>query len=806
MIEALRQDLAHGARRLRRSPGSALIAIATLAVGIGATTAIFSVVDGVLLRPLAYREPDRLVAVFAHETSKGNERAPTAPADFLAWQQASRTVQELTAAQPWSPVLTGRGEAQELRGLKATPGLFDLLGVPPLVGGTFLPEGGERQVVLGHGLWQRRFGGDLGVVGQSLVLDEKSYVVAGVMPPRFRFPPFWATDAELWTPLVFTAEQAARHERFLRVFGRLRPGETLAGARAEMEVVGERLAREWPLTNADVRVNVEALREPVVSGVRPALLVLAGAVALVLLIACANVTSLLLAQGIAREKEVAVRAALGASRARLVGQGLAESLVLSLAGGIAGLLLARVAVAQAERLGPAGLPRLEEIAVDGRVAAFALALCLLTGIVSGLLPAVRSARPSLAPSLKQGERLAGAGRSRLHDVLVVGEFAMAVVLLVGAALLAKSFLRLQRPETGFRAEGLLTVTVSLSGSPRASGERRPAFLSELREGVAALPGVEGAAFVNHVPIGGDTWGTRYQVFGRPSPDPARIPYAVMRTASPGYLASMGIPLLHGRDFDAGDRKDGPPVVLVNRALASGLGPAGSALGVRIKMGGPDSAAPWRTVVGVFADARQADLVEPVQPEILSPYSQDPVDWYKGTTLVVRTAAPLSGVGSAAVSRLRASAPELPVTRVRSMTGLLSDAVARERLGATLMALLSLVALALAVGGIYGVMAYGVGRRAHEIGVRMALGARPRAVEAMVLLDGLRLGVLGTVAGVLGALALSSVLKTLLHGVSPTDPAAFAGAALLLLAVAALASLLPARRAARLDPVEVLREP
>ncbi|HSD29528.1 MAG TPA: FtsX-like permease family protein, partial [Vicinamibacteria bacterium] len=526
----------------------------------------------------------------------------------------------------------------------------------------------------------------------------------------------------------------------------------------------------------------------------------------VLLIACANVASLLLAQGVAREKEAAIRAALGASRARLVAQGLAESLVLSLAGGISGLLLARAAVAQVDELRPAGLPRLEEIAVDARVAAFSLALCLLTAVVSGLLPALRAARPSLVPSLKQGERLAGAGRHRLHDVLVVAEFAMAVVLLVGAALLAKSFLRLQRPDTGFRAEGLLTVTVSLSGSPRANGDRRPAFLSGLLDDVGALPGVESAAFVNHVPIGGDTWGTRFEVEGRPSPDPARLPYAVMRTASPGYLASMGIPLLHGRDFDARDRKDTAPVVLVNRALARELRPEGRALGVRIKMGGPDTDAPWRTVVGVFADARQADLVEPVQPEILSPYSQDPVDWYRGTTLVVRSVYPLSGIASAVTSRLRVATPELPITRVRTMTDLLSDAVAQERLGALLMGLLSLVALALAVGGIYGVMAYAVGRRAHEIGVRMALGARPEDVRAMVLRDGLRLGLLGAGAGLLGALALSRVLRTLLHGVSPTDPATFAGAGLLLLAVAALASLLPARRAARLEPVATLREP
>jgi putative ABC transport system permease protein len=806
MLDAARQHLSWTFRRLRQAPGFTLLAVATLAVGIGATTAIFSVVDGVLLRPLAYGEPGRLVAVFAHETSRGDRRAPTSPADFLEWKSAVHTIQGLTAAYPWSPVLTGRGDAEEMHGLKATPGLFDLLGVPPLAGRTFLPEGGELQVVLGHSLWRRRFGGDPGIVGQSVVLDGRSYVVAGVMPAGFRFPPFWASDAELWTPLVLTPQDEARHERFLRVFGRLRPGETLAAARAEMDVVGERLAREWPATNADVRTNVESLQEPVVSGVRPALLVLAGAVALVLLIACANVASLLLARGVAREKEAAVRAALGASQARLVAEGLAESLVLALAGGSLGLLLARAAVARVEWLAPAGLPRIEDVAVDARVAAFALVLCLLTATLSGLLPALRAARPSLVPSLKQGERLAGAGRHRLHDALVVAEFAMALVLLVGAALLARSFLRLQRPDTGFRAEGLLTVTVSLSGSPRTDLDRRPGFLAGLLDDVRALPGVDRAALVNHVPIGGDTWRTRFEVEGRPRPDPARLPSAVMRTVSAGYLAAMGIPLLHGRDFDRGDNRDSAPVVLVNSTLVRQLGLDASALGARVKPGGPESDEPWCTIVGVYADARQADLVEAVQPEMLFPYPQDPVAWYNATTLVIRSANPLPGVAGAVVSRLRLAAPELPVTRLRAMTDLLSEAVSQERLGALLMGLLSLVAVALAVGGIYGVMAYAVGRRAHEIGVRMALGAEPGDVRAMVLRDGLRLGLVGAAAGLLGALALSRVLTTLLHGVSPTDPATFAGAGLLLVAVAALASLLPARRAARLDPVSILREP
>lgn len=806
MIHTVRQDLSYALRRLRQSPGVSLVAVATLALGIGATTAIFSVVDGVLLRPLAYREPHQLLALFAHETSRDERRSPTSPADFLEWRKASRTVEGLTAAHPWSPVLTGRGHAEELRGLKATPGLFDLLGVSPLHGRVFHGSADERQVVLGHSLWQRRFGGDPRIVGQALVLDGQSHVVAGVMPPGFRFPPFWATGAEMWVPLVFRAEHAADHNQFLRVFGRLGPGASLAGARAEMAVIAARLSASWPESNSAVGVNVEALSEPVVSRARPALLVLAGAVALVLLIACANVTSLLLAQGIAREKEAAIRSALGASRAHLVRQGLLESVALASAGGLSGLVLARFGVSTLASWETVSLPRIEEIAVDGRVAVFSLGLSLVTGIVAGLVPALRSSRPALVPSLKQGERRSSGGYHRLHDALVVGEFAMAVVLLVGAGLLIQSFLRLQRPETGFRAEGLLTVTLSLSGATRAEGERRPAFLAELEGAVRRLPGVEGAAFVNHVPIGGDTWSTGFGIEGRPVPDPADVPRAVMRTATAQYLDAMGVPLLRGRAFDERDRRQAPAAVLVNQALARRYWPDEDPVGARIRLGGIGSDGPLRTIVGVFGDARQTGPVEPAGPEILFPYAQDPVAWFKGTTLVVRTRTGPGALAEAVTVLLRAEAPELPITRVRTMPELLSEAVAQDRLGALLMGLLSAVALALAVGGIYGVMAYAVGRRTHEIGVRMALGARAGEVQAMVLRDGLRLGFLGAVSGLLGAFALSRVLRGLLHEVSPTDPTTFAGVALFLLAAAGLASFLPARRAARVDPAAILREP
>jgi putative ABC transport system permease protein len=539
-----------------------------------------------------------------------------------------------------------------------------------------------------------------------------------------------------------------------------------------------------------------------VSRARPALLVLAGAVGLVLLIACANVTSLLTAEGLAREKEAAVRHALGASRARLLGHWLAEDLVLSLAGGLGGLALARLGVSALVAVGPEGLPRLQEIAVGPRSTIFTLVLAVLAGTAAGLVPALRSSRPDVATSLKHGARVAGAGRHRLHDGLVVGELAMAMVLLVGAGLLARSFVLLQRPDPGFRADGLLTLTVSLSGSPRAEGEGRSAFLTDVADSVLGVPGVASAAFSNHLPVGGDTWRTRFEVEGRRVPE-EELPRAVMRTVTPAYPRAMGLPTRGGRSFDDRDRAEGRPVVLVNEALVRRCWPGASPIGARLKLAG--SGEPWRTVVGVVGDALQTGVGEPVQPEILFPYTQDPVAFYNGATLVVRTRSEPRAVAEAVKARVWAVAPELPITRVLTMREVLREAVTRERLDALLMGLVSGLALLLATVGIYGVTAYAVGRRAHEIAVRMALGARARQVAAMVVAEGLQLGLRGLALGAVGALLLSRVLRGLLHDVSPTDPATYLAVGLLLVAVVVAACLVPALRAARVDPLSALRD-
>jgi putative ABC transport system permease protein len=805
-VSALAAELRAALRRLRRAPGVAAVAVLTLAVGIGATAAVFTVVDHVLLRPLAYRDAGRLVALFAHETRKGERRNPTSPADFEEWRRSARSLESLTAAHPWSPVLTDGDQPEALTGLKATPALFELLGASPRLGRAFREGSPDGQVVLSHELWARRFASDPGIVGRPLTLDGRSYVVSAVMPPGFRFPPFWATGAELWVPLVFDEARQGSHAGFLRVFGRLRPGATLAGARAEMDVVARRLAASWPRTNATLAVNVEPLQEPVVGRARPALLLLAGAGALVLSIACANVANLLLAQGLARAREAAVRSALGASRGRLAKQWLLEALAIAVPAGLLGLLLARAGVLLLVRHAPSGLPRLDEVTVDARVTAFALALAVVTALLSGLLPAMRASGGDIVTVLKAGERGAvGSARHRLHDALVVAEVAMAVVLLVGAGLLAQSFLRLQRPDPGFRPQGVLTVALSLSSSPQADGERRAALLEAALARVRSVPGVESAAFVNHVPIAGDTWRTSFTVEGRPAADDADPPAAVLRTATAGYLRAMGIALVSGRGFEARDRAGAEPVVLVNESFVRRHLAGGDPLGARVRLGRAEEQGPWRRVVGVVGDARQSGLVEPIQPEIVFPYGQDPVAWFDGTTLVVRTAGEPRALADVVVAQLRAVAPELPLPRVRTMGEVLAEAIRQDRFQTLLLGVLAAVALLLAAVGIHAVMAYAVGRRTHEIGVRMALGARAEGVLAMVVRDALRLAAAGATAGLLGAVAASRLLRGVLHEVSPTDPATFAGAALALVAVALAASLAPALRAARVDPLVALRE-
>jgi predicted permease len=802
-MRGLGRDLEQTVRSLSRRPGFVATVVLTLGLGIGISTAVFSVVNGVLLRPLPYREADRLVALFTHETRRGQRRNPSSPADFLEWKRQSRALEDMTAAHPWSPVLTGHGQPEAIPALKATPGLFGLLRAEAALGQVWESRAEEDVVVLSDRLWQRRFGADPHIVGQALTLDGKPYVVAGVMPPAFQFPPFWMVGAEMWTPLRLTAQDETNSDRFLRVFARLRPGAGLEQARSEMDLVGRRLAETGPEDHAGAEVNVEALQEPVVSQVRPALLALLGAVAFVLLIAGANVTSLLMARGLGREKEVVLRAALGAGRLRILGLLLTETMALSLLGGLLGLGLAGLGIEALRVVGPRDLPRLDEIRLDGRVVGFGLLLSLATGFVSGLAPAVRALRSDLTSALKRGERMTGAARHPLHDALVVAQFALAVVLLVGAGLLTKSFLRLLHPDPGFRTERLLTMSIALSGSPFAEPAQQPVFFEEVLGAARRVPGVIDVALVNHLPIAGDTWGTRFSVEGRAAEhDP---PAATFRVASPGYLETMGIPLLSGRPFTAEDQPESPRAVLVNETLARHYWPGKEAAGQRIREGGPESTEPWLTVVGVVGDTRQSSLTEPIRAEIVFPYAQNPVAWFKATTLVIHTQSDPWSVAEAVKRQIGAIAPDLPLAQVQSMKQVLSQAVSQERFAALLLGGFALIAVVLAAIGMYGVMAYVVRARTREIGIRMALGARAGAVFARVVGRGLLLSGTGAGLGLLGAFAATRVLSAWLFGVSPTDPAVFAGVLLVLLFVSGLASALPARRAAHVDPLVALRD-
>jgi predicted permease len=800
-------ELGRTVRSLTRRPGVGVVVVLTLALGIGASTAIFTVLDAVLLRPLPYADSGRLVAIFTHEVRKGALRNPSSPADFLEWKRQSRTLDDMTAAHPWSPVLTGRGQPEPIPALKATPELFTLLGQKAALGRTFSgsDDGAEEDVVvLSDRLWRSRFGADPAIVGQSLTLDGRPYTVAGVTPPGFSFPPFWATDALMWTPLRLGAADQADDSHYLRVFARLRPGVSLADARSELDVVERRLAAARPLSHSGMEANVEPLREPVVSDVRPALLLLAGAVALVLLIACANVASLLLAQGARRGRDLALRAALGASRGRLVGHQLREALLLAVLGGALGLALAALGVSALRHLSPDGFPRLGEVRLDARVVAFDLVLSVLTAALAGLVPALRGSRVDLVSALKAGDRASRGGGRRLTDLLVVAEFALAMVLLLGAGLLARSFLKLLDPAPGFEAASLLTAQVSFSASPLGDPSRQGPFLDDLLARVRQVPGVETAALVNHAPIAGDTWSLSFAVEGRPSA-PENPPQAVFRVASADYLRGMGIRLVRGRGFAA----DASREVLVNQALARRYLADGHAVGHRLRPGGHDARGPWLTVVGVFADVRQRELTAPVDPEIVFPYSDNPTTWYRATTLLVRTPVDPQSLAEAIKAAVWTIDPSLPVTRVRPMTAVLAGAIGAQRENAVLLGLFAGVALLLAGVGIYGVMAYAVARRTAEIGVRMALGAHAGRVFGSVVGRGLALGARGALVGLLGAYALwralSASLSGLLFEVQPSDPLVLAGVPLLLLLAAATACALPAWRAARVDPVTALRQ-
>ncbi|MEM7583837.1 MAG: ABC transporter permease [Acidobacteriota bacterium] len=798
------RDIRFAIRTLLRAPGFTAVAVLTLALGIGANTAIFSVFNGVLLRPLSYAEPERLVAIFR------GEREPLAPANFLDLAQDTETLESLVAAHPWSPVLRGSDRPEQIAGLKASRALFELLGVEPATGRAFEPladaDAPNQVVVLSHGLWQRRFGGDPGLIGRTLSLDGEPYTVVGVMPEGFEFPPFWSTGAELWVPLDFEPELAAnRTTEMLRIFGRLKPGVELEQAHRELSALERRLVADYPDDNDGLTITLEALREPVVGGVRNALVMLLGTVGVVLLIACVNVANLFLVRASSRRGEIAIRRALGAGSASLVRQLVAESLVLALAAGVLGLLLGLWGIEALVALSPENVPRLEEISLDGRVLGFTLGVALLTGCLFGIFPALTALGWDLRDALREGSQRVGEGRrDRARNLLVVAEISLSLVLLVGAGLTLQSLLHLWRLDPGFRTTDLLTVDLSLAGSQHAAPERQNLFFDQLLEEVGSAPGVASVGLINHLPIGGDIWSTSFQVEGQRAASISESPRASNRTVTSGLFEVMGVPLLEGRFFNGGDLADTLPVVVVSQTLAERYWPAGEAVGQRIQLGGPDADGPWLTVVGVVGDVRQWQLTDELIPGLYYPYPQNPLSWWSKTTLVVRTEGSPESLKASIPERIWDLERDLSVASVRTMAEILSQAVWRQRFNASLSAVFAALAVLLAAVGIYGVVSYTVNKRRAEIGVRMALGAGRRQILQLVVGQGMWLTVAGLVIGLISAVIFSRLLESLLFGIGAIDLPTFLAVSVLLALVALVACYLPARRASRFDPLSSLR--
>jgi putative ABC transport system permease protein len=799
-----------------KRPGFAVIAVITLALGIGANSAIFTVINAVVLRPLPYPDPDKIVILSENNFSKGWSQFSVAPANFLDWRDQNKACAEISAFRGRSFNLTGRGEPERLTGASVSANLFRLLGATPSIGRTFLDEedspGTGNVAVISYGLWQRRFSGTADITGQTINLNGVTHAVIGVMPANFTFP----NRADVWTPIAFSdRERGARGAHYINVIARLREGVTLAQARSEMGALAGALAERYPDTNKNWGVNVTPLLEAAVGRIRPMLLVLMAAVFLVLLIAVANVANLMLARASGRAKEIAIRAALGAGRRRLVRQLLTESLTVSLVGGALGLGLAVLGVKALVAINPDQIPRGSGIAVDRWALVFTLGVSIVTGIAFGLAPALWASRPNLNQWLKEGGRTSssagrshfvhaivpfgGGGRGSLRGVLVLAEIALAVPLMIGAGLLLRSFDRLGQVDPGFNSRGVLTMLVPLPASKYAKPEQQSAFFSQLIERVEAMPGVESAAAVSSLPFSEHDDIEGFMIEGQQYPDAAEVPSANYYRVSPDYFRALGINVISGRSFTARDAAGSPRVAIINETLAKRYYPAVDPVGRRINIGdAPDT---WREIVGVVPDVRHYSLDSPMPLQIYDPLWQSPIGF---VTLAVRTTGAPLGISAAVRSQVLAVDPEQPVDKIKAMEQYLADSTAQSRMSMTLLGLFAGLALVLASVGLYGVMSFSVQQRRHEIGIRMAMGARASGVLKLVVTQGMAMAIVGAVAGVAAALGLTRLMSGLLYGTSPRDPVIFAAVPLVLLVVALVACTLPAVRATRIDPVVALR--
>jgi putative ABC transport system permease protein len=809
-IETLFQDLRFGIRMLLKHKGFTVVATLTLALGVGANTAIFSVVNTVLLRPLPFHEADRLMMLGAVDVRKNGGLSSISYPNFVDWRAQSGSFERLAAFRVRNFTFTGSDEPARLNGVVASAELFTLLGVAPTLGRSFRTEednAGASVVIISHGLWRSRFNSDPQLIGRNITLDNRSHTVVGVAPAGFQFP-IAAEPADLWTTIAYDATgddpmTAQRGLGYLRVIGRLKPGVNMTQAQAEMDGVARRLERQYPDDNAHWGPRLVPALEQLVGGVRKPLLILFGAVGCVLLIACANVANLLLARATARRREIALRAALGASRGRIIRQLLTESALLALAGCVCGWLLALGCMETLLSLIPENIPRLQEIRLDGRVFGFTLLVSLLTGVIFGLAPALQGAKTELTETLKEGGRSGeGARGARARSALMIAEVAIALVLMVGAGLLLNSFWRLLQVNPGFDPRQALTFRLNLPDS-KYPAPQAVAFFDQLQARLQNLPGARSASVTFALPFSKSGIVTSLDIEGRPVA-PGDRPDIDCQIVLPEYFRTMGIRLIKGRDFNARDDLNGRPVAIINETLARRFFPNEDPLGKRIRpdiAGGPE-APPIREIIGIVNDVRYRSLTADVPPEVYMPYPQLSVT--TGMWIALRTDADPRGLISAARTEVRALDKELPVFEVKTLDQYVSGAVAHQRFSALLLLLFASLSLLLTAVGLYGVISYSVTQRTHEIGVRRALGAQTHDVLKLVVKQGMKLTLIGALLGLGGALALTRLLQTLLFGVSATDPLTFAVIVLLLVAVALLACWVPARRAAKIDPMTALR--
>ena len=802
-MSKLLQDLRYGKAMMWKRPGFTLVTLTALALGIGANTAIFSAVNSILLRSLPYEAPEQLVRI--HDAKPGQyEEFPASPGNFHVWREQASSFENIAAYFTGPPlVMPGSDRPQVFEGARVTPTLFPLLKVQPLLGRTFTPEEETIDralvVLLSQGLWQRHFGSNPGVIGQQITLSDKSYTIVGVMPASFKFP----TDrAELWVPTGFNQKDRTRHgSHHLSVIGRLKPGTPIQQAQAELNTISQRLAEQRPETNAGWITKVVNWQEDLVGSVKRPLWIITGAVLLVLFIACLNIINLMLAQSISRTREVAIRMALGASRGRVIRQLLTESVLLAVVGGILGLLLAFAGVRALSSLAADTLPSASNITIDWRVLVFTMALSMLTGIIFGLAPALQFSRPDMQDMLKEGGRggTEGAHRHLLRKLLVISEVGFAIMLLVGAGLLIRSFSKLRDVNPGFNPNNVLAMNVSLHRTRYPKEPEQAAFFDKLVQSVSTVPGVQVAGAVSPLPFGSDmNYG--FQISSQPPADPNQLPQANYYLVSSDYFRLMNIPVLKGRAFTNADRENVPRVAIINNTMALRHFGNEDPIGKQINItNGSDV---WREIVGVVGDVKQYGLDVEVKPQIYEPYLQEP---FFMMTILARTNGNPTDLAEPVQRQVYALDKNQPVTKITSMEAVVSESLAKRRFSMTLLTIFAGVGLVLVTIGIYGLMAYMVSQRTHEVGIRMALGARASDIVKLVVGQAVILVIIGIVIGLGASHALTRTMTSLLFGVTTTDWRTFVGVSALLITVAILASFLPAYRAMKVNPVEALRE-